>query len=94
MKLSKDKASLVVNPSLTLADIPPEASRYRLGNRSALEWVVDQYQVSTDKASGIKTDPNRADDEEYIVNLVGRVVRVSVETVGIVEGLPALEKEN
>ena len=60
----------------------------RLGNRSALEWVVDQYQVSTDKRSGITSDPNRADDEQYIVRLVGQVAKVSVETVGIVKALP------
>ena len=88
MKLSKDKTTLVVNKWLTLADIPAETSEYRLGNRSALEWVIDQYQVSEDKRSGIKSDPNREDDEEYIVRLIGQVVRVSVETVKIVKGLP------
>jgi predicted helicase len=89
MKLAKDKKSLVVNPSLTLAGIPPETFDYRLGNRSALEWVIDQYQISEDKRSGIRSDPNRPDDPEYIVRLVGQVVRVSVDTVRIVEGLPA-----
>ena len=89
MKLAKDKKSLRVNDSLTLAGIPPETFEYRLGNRSALEWIIDQYQVSEDKRSGIKSDPNRADDPEYIVRLVGQVVRVSVETVKIVKGLPA-----
>jgi hypothetical protein len=54
----------------------------------ALHWVIDQYQVSEDKRSGIKSDPNRPDDGEYIVRLVGQVVRVSVETVKIVKGLP------
>jgi hypothetical protein len=57
-------------------------------NRSALECVIDQYQVSEDKRSGIRSDPNRADDREYIVRLVGQVVFVSVETVKIVNGLP------
>jgi predicted helicase len=88
---SKDKAALAVNPSLTLAGIPPETFRYRLGNRSALEWVIDQYQVSEDKRSGIRSDPNRADDPEYIKRLVGQVVRVSIETVRIVEGLPRFD---
>ncbi len=92
MRLSKDKTAVAVNESLTLGKIPAEAFEYRLGNRSALEWVIDQYQVSTDKRSGITSDPNRADDEEYIVRLVGQVVRVSVETVRIVRGLPAWEK--
>jgi predicted helicase len=91
MKLSKDKTALAVNPSLTLAGIPPETFRYRLGNRSALEWVIDQYQVSEDKRSGIRSDPNRADDPQYSVRLVGQVVRVSLETVRIVDSLPASE---
>ncbi len=59
MKLSKDKRTLVVNDSLALEGIPPEVFDYRLGNRSALDWVIDQYQVSTDKRSGITSDPNR-----------------------------------
>ncbi len=66
---------------------------YRLGNRSALEWVIDQYQVSTDKRSGITSDPNRADDEEYIARLIGRVVTVSVETVKLVRALPLVVEE-
>src|SRR5712664_3483121 len=88
MRLSKDKTSLTVNASLRLAGIPPETFQYRLGNRSALEWVIDQYQVSEDKRSGIHSDPNRRDDPEYIVRLVGQVVRVSLETVKLVAGLP------
>ena len=88
MKLSKDKTALMVNDSLTLAGIPPDVFAYRLGNRSALEWVIDQYRVKTDKRSGIRSDPNRLDDEEYIVRLVGQVVRVSLETVSIVRALP------
>jgi predicted helicase len=89
MRLSKDKLRLTVNPSLTLAPIPPAAFDYRLGNRSALEWVIDQYQVSTDKRSGIVSDPKRAEDPQYIVRLVGQVVRVSMDTVKLVKGLPA-----
>jgi predicted helicase len=93
MRLSKDKLRLTVNPSLTLAGIPPAALEYRLGNRSALAWVIDQYQVSTDERSGITSDPNRDDDPEYIVRLVGQVIRVSMETMGIVNSLPAYSAE-
>jgi predicted helicase len=88
MRLSKDKTALRVNASLTLAAIPPQAFAYRLGNRSALEWVIDQYQVREDPRSGISSDPNRPDDPEYVVRLVGQVVRVSLETVRIVNALP------
>jgi predicted helicase len=82
MKLSKDRTSLQVNDSLTLAGLPPEIFEYRLGSKSALEWIIDQYQVKGD------SDPNREDDPGYIVRLVGQVVRVSVETVRIVNSLP------
>lgn len=84
MKLTPDKTALIVNERLTLQDIPPECFAYRLGNRSALEWVIDQYQVSEDKRSGIVSDPNNLDDEEYIVRLVCKVIKVSVETVKLV----------
>ena len=87
MKLSKDKTGVKYNDFLTLDGIPAKAFEYRLGNRSALEWVIDQYRVKTDKRSGIVNDPNRADDEEYIVRLIGKVIAVSLETVEIVEGL-------
>jgi predicted helicase len=82
MRLSSDRQSLRVNESLTLSGIPPETAEYRLGSRSALEWVIDQYQVKGE------SDPNREDDPGYIVRLVGQVVRVSIETVRIVRALP------
>ncbi|MEB3281353.1 MAG: type ISP restriction/modification enzyme [Lyngbya sp.] len=88
MRLSKDKTQLKYNDFLTLTGIPPEAFEYRLGNRSALEWIIDQYKISTDKRSGITNDPNRPDDEEYIVRLIKQVITVSLETVKIVKNLP------
>ncbi|MGI9102183.1 MAG: type ISP restriction/modification enzyme [Terriglobales bacterium] len=88
MRLSKDKSILFYNEALTLKGIPPQTYEYRLGNRSALEWVIDQYQISTDKRSGITNDPNRADDPQYILRLIGQVITVSLETVNIVNSLP------
>lgn len=87
MKLTPDHTAVIVNRGLTLAGIPDACFRYRLGNRSALEWVIDQYQVTTDARSGITGDPNRVDDPEYIVKLVKKVVTVSVQTVELVEKL-------
>ena len=83
MKLAPDKKSLRVNELLNLAGIPPETFDYRLGSRSALDWIIDQYQVKG------QSDPNREDDPGYIVRLVGQVVRVAVETLRIVNDLPA-----
>ncbi len=87
MKLTPDRTALVVSKGLTLAGLPARCFDYRLGNRSALEWVIDQYQVSKDVRSGISSNPNRVDDPEYIVRLVKQVVTVSVRTVELVEEL-------
>ena len=80
--------TLQYNAYLTLTGIPEKAFAYRLGNRSAIDWIVDQYRVKTDKRSGIVSDPNGySDDEQYIIKLIERVVQVSVDTVEIVEKL-------
>ena len=79
---------------MRLGGIPEAAHRYQLGSRSALEWIIDRYYVRTDKASGIVNDPNdwarEHGDPRYIIDLVKRVVRVSVETMAIVDALPQL----
>ena len=90
MKYNKDKTAIIYNDFLTIGGIPPEAHEYRLGNRSALEWIVDQYKVSIDKRSGITNDPNRDDDPQYIVRLIKKIVTVSLKTNEIVKSLPAL----
>jgi predicted helicase len=79
MRLSRDKTHVIVNDSLTLAGIPPEPFLHRLGARSAVESLIEQDASELD----------RPDDEQYVVRLVGQVVRLSVETMRIVNGLPA-----
>ena len=78
MKLGKDGRAVIYNDWLTLDGIPPEALEYRLGNRSALAWVIDQYRVERDADGEIISDPNPPGDEEAIVRLTGQVVAVSV----------------
>jgi len=82
------KDMLVVNPSLTLAGIPKEAHEYVVNGRTPLEWLIERYQVTTNADSGIKNDPNKWGEEhdypEYIIELVKRIVRLSVETVRLV----------
>ena len=89
-----DKTSIIYNSSLTLSGIPPEAYQYEVNGKSAIEWIMDRYQVKTDKASGIVNDPSDwatgAGEPRYIVDLVKRLVTVSVETAAIVYRLPTL----
>ena len=55
---AEDKSKIIYNAGTTLAGIPPQAHEYRLGSRSALDWLIDRYQVRTHNASGITNDPN------------------------------------
>ncbi|MFI2350975.1 type ISP restriction/modification enzyme [Streptomyces sp. NPDC019443] len=73
---------------VTLTNIPDEAYRYQLGARSAIEWISDRCQVEVDKASEITNDPaDWSDDPRYIINLLKRIVTVSLDTMKIVDGL-------
>ncbi|WP_407927006.1 type ISP restriction/modification enzyme [Corynebacterium propinquum] len=86
-----DVTKLIYNKQVTISGIPAEADEYMLGSRSAVAWLIDRYQVKKDKASGIVNDPNDWADEvgnpRYIVDLIGKVTRVAMETVRIVDGL-------
>jgi predicted helicase len=89
-KLKADPAAgrILIDEATTLADIPPAAWQYRLGNRSALEWVLDQYKESTPRDPTIREKFNTyrfADYKEKVIDLLGRVCAVSVETQGIIE---------
>jgi predicted helicase len=89
-----DTSTIIYNSNITLTGIPAEAYEYALGSRSAIEWIMERYQIKTDKASGIVNDPNdwatETGDPRYILDLLKRVVTVSVETMKIVKSLPSL----
>ena len=95
-KRDLDRSRLRYNDYLTLSGIPPEAHEYVLGTRSGIDWIIDRYYIKTDKDSGIVNDPNQwgleRGEPRYIVDLIKRVVTVSVRTVEIVAGLPSLEE--
>lgn len=89
-----DKTAIQFNNSVVIRGIPEKAYDYIVNGRSAIEWVMDQYQVKTDKASGITDNPNDySDDEKYIFNLVLSIINVSVQTVDLVNSLPQLETD-
>ena len=89
-----DKTRIIYNGSLTLDGIPPETYRYIVNGKSALDWIIERYAVTTHKDSGVKNDPNdwchEIDNDRYIVDLVKRIVTLSVESVKIIDGLPKL----
>jgi len=91
MRLSKDKSQLIYNKFLTLKGIPKKAFDYKLGNRSALDWIINQYRIKTDKRSGIVNNPNREENEYGIIELIKKIITVSLETQRIVEEIQNLQ---
>lgn len=88
-----DKTTIHYNGHITLTGIPLEAYDYVVNGKPALEWIMERYAVTVDKDSGIRNDPNDwSDDPRYILDLVKRIVRVSLETMQIVNALPALSE--
>lgn len=91
-KMIQDKSTIIFNEHITIKGIPEKAYGYIVNGRSAIEWIINQYQVKTDKRSGITDDPNLySDDEKYIFNLLLRIINLSVQTVELVNSLPPLE---
>jgi len=88
----EDKSKILFNSQIVLENIPAVAYEYQVNGKSAIEWVMERYSVTTHKDSGIKNDPNDWADEvgnpRYILDLLLSVIRLSVETVEIVRGLP------
>ena len=91
----KDFTRLEYNDYVTLTGIPAEAQGYSISGRSPLEWIIDRYHVKTDKASGIVNDPNDflrdQGRPDAVVDLIKRLVTVSMRTQELLETLPALE---
>lgn len=89
-----DLSTIIFNNDITISNIPEKAYEYVVNGRSAIEWIIDQYQVKTDKKSGITDDPNAySKDEKYIFNLLLRIINVSIQTVDLVNTLPKFEVE-
>ena len=93
-KSVNDRSTIIYNSDITISNIPEKAYQYLVNGRSAIEWIMDQYQVKTDKKSGITDDPNDySDGEKYIFNLLLRIINVSMQTVDLVNSLPKFEVE-
>ena len=93
LKADKARSTIVLDNKTMLTDVPVEAWDYRLGSRSALEWVLDQYKERTPRDPTIRERFNTyrfADHKEKVIDLLQRVCTISVETVRIVSQLNLL----
>jgi predicted helicase len=90
-----DKTVIQYNASIRIENIPLEVYKYVVNGKSAIDWVMDRYQVRINKDSGIRNDPNdwarEHDQPRYILDLLLRVITVSLETMRLVKGLPKID---
>jgi predicted helicase len=89
------KDTIIYNSKISIQNIPLEAYEYVVNGKSAIEWVMERYQITTHKESQITNDPNDWSDEignpSYILDLLLSVINVSIQTVEIVKNLPKLK---
>ena len=88
------KDSIIYNRHITICDIPGKAYEYVVNGKSAIEWIMERYQITVHKDSGIRNDPNdwsaEVGNPRYILDLLLSVINVSTQTVNIVRSLPKL----
>ena len=91
------KDSIIYNSKITVSNIPAQAYEYVVNGKSAIEWIMERYQVTTHKESGITNNPNdwaaEVGNPRYILDLLLSIINVSVQTVQIVSELPKLKFE-
>ena len=95
-KTVKDLSTIHYNQRITLRDVPPAAYRYVVNGKPAIDWVMERQSVKTDKKSGIVNDANHwaletMGNPQYPLELLLRVIAASLETMKIVDNLPALD---
>nr|WP_086097783.1 type ISP restriction/modification enzyme [Staphylococcus aureus] len=84
--------TVICNTDITVTNIPNKVYNYIVNGKTAIEWIIDQYNVSIDKKSGILDDPNEfSEDPNYILNLLLSVITVSMKTLGLIDKLPDFE---
>ncbi|HDI6863919.1 TPA: hypothetical protein POG99_001756 [Staphylococcus aureus] len=84
--------TVIYNTDITVTNIPNKVYNYIVNGKPAIEWIIDQYNVSIDKKSGILDDPDEfSEDPNYILNLLLSVITVSMKTLGLIDKLPDFE---
>ena len=90
-----EKRTIIYNDHIKVMNIPDKAYEYIINGKSAIEWIMERYAITTDKATKIVNDPNDWSKEvgnpRYILDLLLSIINVSVQTVDLVNSLPKLK---
>jgi predicted helicase len=87
MSFTKDRRGIIINDNFSLSNIPLRTFDYIIGNRSALEWLVEQYRVRNVATAGGEDDPNQSSDPAYIIRLIGQIITISIESHKIINSM-------
>jgi predicted helicase len=87
MSFTKDRRSIIINETLSMSNIPFKAFEYMIGNRSALEWIIEQYRLRNVVSAGGEDNPNQSVDPSYIIRLIGQVTTISIESQKIINSI-------
>lgn len=82
------KDTIIFNEHIQITNIPKEAYEYVLNGKSAVEWLIERYEVKVDGKSGIVDDPNQYGDERYVLDLLLSVIYVSLKTQELIDSMP------
>lgn len=82
------KDTIIYNDYITISNIPERAFEYVINGKSAIEWLLERYAVTVNKASGIVDDPNTYKDSKYIFDLLISVIGVSIKTQDLIDSMP------
>lgn len=97
-KKIEDKITIIYNNEITIKEIPLEAYNYIVNGKSAIEWIMERYQIKTEPKSGITNNPNDWGKEignpRYILDLLLSIIELSLRTIKIIKKLPRIEFEN
>lgn len=86
-----DKRTIIFNEFIKIENVPLVAYDYVINGKSAIEWVMERYAVTTNADSGILNDPNQwSENPRYILDLLLRIIQMSIDTVQIVTRLPEM----
>ena len=88
----EDKTTITYNNQISITEIPLKAYDYIVNGRSAIEWIMERYKITTNKDSGITNDPNdwakEHNNPKYIYNLLLSIINLSIKSVDIIDSLP------
>lgn len=93
VKMVRKDTTIAYNKNINITNIPLKALSYQVNGKSAIDWVIERYQVSQNKDSLIKNNPNDYAGGKYVFELICRIIKLSEKSVDLIEEISGKEFE-